>query len=260
MPPPPAFSSFGSSATIASVVSISAGDRRRVLQRDARDLGRVEDAHLDHVAVLAGRGVEAVVALAFDDLVDDHATARRRRCATIWRSGSSIARSTILMPASWSALSPLRSSTACTRAQQRDAAAGDDAFFDRRTRGVQRVFDARLLFLHLDFGRGADLDHRHAAGQLGHALLQLLPVVVAGRFLDLLADLLDARFDVGLFAGAVDDGRVFLADFDALGLAEVLQRRLLELQAELLRRSPCRRSGWRCLPASPCGDRRSPAP
>ena len=98
---------------------------------------------------------------------------------------------------------------------------------------MQRVFDARLLFLHLDFGRGADLDHRNAAGELGHALLQLFLVVVGGRFLDLLADVLDARFDRRLFAGAVDDRRVFLADFDALGAAEVLQRRVLELEAEL---------------------------
>ncbi len=39
------------------------------------------------------------------------------------------------------------------RADQRDAAAGDDAFLDRRTGRVQRVFDAGLLFLHLDLGR-----------------------------------------------------------------------------------------------------------
>ena len=101
------------------------------------------------------------------------------------------------MPASWSGLSPLIVAGGLAGTQQRDAAAGDDAFFDRRTRGVQRVFDAGLLFLHLDFGGGTDLDHGHAAGQLGHALLQLLAVVVAGGFLDLHADLLDARFDVG---------------------------------------------------------------
>jgi len=60
---------------------------------------------------------------------------------------------------------------------------------------VQRVFNAGFLLFHLDFGGGTDLDHRHAAGQLGHALLQLLTVVVAGGFFDLDADLLDARFD-----------------------------------------------------------------
>ena len=56
--------------------------------------------------------------------------------------------------------SPLASrasfSTAAMHAEQGHAAAGQDAFFDRRTRGVQGVFDAGLLLLHLGFGRGAD--------------------------------------------------------------------------------------------------------
>ena len=75
------------------------------------------------------------------------------------------------------------------RADQRDAAARNHALFDRRTRGVQRVFDAGLLLFHLDLGRSADLDHGDAAGELRNALLQLLLVVVGGGFLDLLADL-----------------------------------------------------------------------
>ena len=99
--------------------------------------------------------------------------------STIWRSGSSRARSTISMPASWSWLSPFRPLSVGARAQQRHTAAGDDAFLDRRAGRVQRVLDAGLLLLHLDLGRGADLDHRHAAGQLRQPLLQLLLVVVA---------------------------------------------------------------------------------
>jgi hypothetical protein len=61
---------------------------------------------------------------------------------------------------------------------------------------MQRVFDAGLLFLHLDFGSGTDLDHSHTAGELGNALLQLFLVVITGGFLDLLADRLDAALDV----------------------------------------------------------------
>ena len=82
------------------------------------------------------------------------------------------------------------------RAQQSDAAAGNDAFLDRRAGGVQSVLDAGLLFLHLGLGRGADLDDRHAAGQLRQPLLQLLAVVVRGGLVDLGAELLDAAFDV----------------------------------------------------------------
>ena len=100
---------------------------------------------------------------------------------------------------------------------------------------MQRVFDARLLFLHLDFGCCAYLDHRHASGELRHAFLQLFLVVVGGRFLDLCADLLHPRFDRRLFARAIDDRGVFLGDFDALGTAQVLEGRVLELQAQLFR-------------------------
>ena len=42
------------------------------------------------------------------------------------------------------------------------------------------------------------------------------------------------RLDVGLLAGAVDDRGVVLVDGDALGAAEVLERDVLELEAELL--------------------------
>src|SRR5690606_13865968 len=119
-------------------------------------------------------------------------------------------------------------------AQQRDAATRDHALFHRRTRGVQGVFNARLLFLHLDLGRGTDLDHRNAAGQLGHALLQLLAVVVRGGLLDLRLDLLDARLDGGGVAGAVDDGGVLLGDLHLLGTAEVIDGGLVELQADFL--------------------------
>src|SRR5207249_3704169 len=45
------------------------GDRSRVLQRRARDLGRIDYAHLYEIAVGFSLGIEAEVALAFGDLV-----------------------------------------------------------------------------------------------------------------------------------------------------------------------------------------------
>ena len=77
----------------------------------------------------------------------------------------------------------------------------------------------------------AHLDHGNTAGQLGHALLHLFAVVVAGRFFDLHADLLHASFDVSS-AGAVDDGGVFFAHFNALILAQVSQGDLVQSQAD----------------------------
>src|SRR5690606_6318546 len=70
------------------------------------------------------------------------------------------------------------------RTDQRNAAARDHAFLDGRTSGMQRVFDAGLLLLHLDLGRSTDLDHGDAAGELRNALLQLLLVVVARGVFD----------------------------------------------------------------------------
>src|SRR6185503_578253 len=100
---------------------------------------------------------------------------------------------------------------------------------------VQRVLDAGLLLLHLDLGGGAHLDDRNPAGQLRHALLQLLLVVVAGRLVDLDADLLDPALDLLLVARAVDDGGVLLGGLDLLRAAEILQGRVLELEAKLFR-------------------------
>ena len=125
-------------------------------------------------------------------------------------------------------------SSALPRAQQRDAAARDDALFDGRLGGVHGVLDARLLLLHLGLGRRTDLDDRDAAHQLGQPLLQLLAVVVGGRVLDLRANLLHAALDGRRRAAALDDRGVVLVDGDLLGLAEIVELDALELDAEVL--------------------------
>ena len=183
--------------------------------------------------------------------------ARPPALMTIWRSGSSSARRRMLIPTSWSSLSPL-SFRAPFGPHQRDTTARDDAFFDGCTRGVQRVFDARLLLLHLDLGGRANLDHGNTAGQLGHALLQLLAIVVRGGLFDLALNLLDARLDVAGLAGTVDDGGVFLGDLDLLGLAQVARAWPSPGSDPLPRRSPGRPSAM----AMSCSMalRRSPKP
>ena len=103
------------------------------------------------------------------------------------------------------------------RAEECDTAAGDDAFFGRRTGGVQGVVDQVLAFLHFGFGGRAGLHDGHAAGELGQAFLELFAVVIAGGLFDLHADLLDAGFDFLLLAAAFDDQGVVLVDDDALG-------------------------------------------
>ncbi len=195
MPPPPppiGLSSLGSSATIASVVSIR-------LATEAAFCSAKRVTLVGSTTPIATRSPYSPVAalkpklpLHLDHLVDDH----RRLVARVLddlthrlleRAQHDLDAGFLVRVVALQVLQ-VGAST-----QVGDPAACNDAFLDGGTRGVQRVFDASLLFLHLDFGRGADLDHRNAAGELGHALLQLFLVVVRGRLVDLHANVLHAR-------------------------------------------------------------------
>ena len=114
------------------------------------------------------------------------------------------------------------------------ATAGKDAFLDRRTAGVQGVFDAGFLLFHFHFGGRANIDLGHTAGQLGQTFLELLAVVVAAGGFNLGFDLLDATLDVLGLAGPFNEGGGVLLDADLLGLAQVFDFQLLEVNAELV--------------------------
>ena len=117
--------------------------------------------------------------------------------------------------------------------EQGDATTGDHTLLDGRLGRGDGVLDAVLLLLELHLGGRADLDHGHAAGQLGQALLELLPVVVGVGVLDLGLDLVDPALDVGLVAGTLDDGRLVLGDDDLAGPAQQVEGDVLELEADL---------------------------
>src|SRR5580658_10563525 len=208
------------------------GDRGRVLEGRARDLGRVDDARLDEVLVLVGRDVVAEVALAGEDLADDNraldARVRAEHPDRVLDGPAHDLGADLLVALEAEGVDGLR------RAEERDAAAGDDALLDGRTGRMECVLNTCLLLLHLDLRGGADIDDGDAAGQLGEALLELLAVVVGGGLLDLPADLLHAALDVGALAAALHDRRVLLVDDDPLGAAEVADGDVLKLDAEVL--------------------------
>src|SRR6266508_3719163 len=173
-----------------------ARDRGRTLQRRAHDLGRVDDALGDEIAVLARLGVIAVgVAVLLQDLADhDRAVLAGIDGDLACRPGNRLAHDLdagllVVVVGAY----PLQG---LARAQQRHAAARQDAFLDRGAGRMHRVIDAVLALLDLDLGGAADADHRDAAGELGEPFLQLLTVVVRGGLLDLRLDLGDAALDL----------------------------------------------------------------
>src|SRR5664280_299431 len=209
------------------------GDRRGVLQRRAGDLGRVNDAGLDHVDVLAGGRIQAVPGLEVAHLLDHDATFEAGVHRDLLERGlqrqPNDVRAGRLVPDELKLLE-----RGDRGVQQGDATAGDDALFDGRLRVRNGVLDPVLLLLELDLGGRADLDDGHAAGQLGEPLLQLLAVVVGIRLLDLGADLVDPTGDLVGVTRTLDDGRLVLGDDDLASPAEQVERRVVELEPDLL--------------------------
>src|SRR5215469_1501711 len=210
-----------------------ARDGRCVLQRQTGDLGRVNNAHLHHVAVFAGVRIEAeVFLLGFADLADHHSAFGTGVVSDL--AGWLFERALHDACANGFVIVELELLNCVEAADEGCAAAGDDAFLNGCASGVHGVLDASFLFLQLGLGSRANLDDGNAANELGKALLELLLVVVGGGVFDLLADLLDAAFDFGRLAGALDNGRVVLVNGDLLGAAEVFDLHILELDAEIL--------------------------
>ena len=143
--------------------------------------------------------------------------------AAIRRVGSSSALRTISTPIA-SSPSSLQLLERGEHVEIGDAAAGHDPLLDRGARGVERVLHAVLALLERGLGGRAHLDHRHAAGQLGQALLELLAVIGGVGLLDLALDLREPALDGLRRALALDDGRVVLGHDHLLGAAEHLER------------------------------------
>ena len=94
-----------------------------------------------------------------------------------------------------------------------------------------------LDLLELGLGSGTDLNHGHAAGELGQALLELLTVELGLGVLHLALDGGHAVGDGLLGASTVDDGGVVLGDGHALGGTEHVGGDVGDLDAELVERS-----------------------
>src|SRR6266704_3587586 len=209
-------------------------DGRGVLQRRARDFGRVDDAGRDQILVLVGLSVVAEVELGrflhlpYDDRALGPRVLHDDPDRLLERAADDLDARLLVLIGAPDFLEGLPAP------QQRDAAARHNALLDRGTGRVQRVLDPGLLLLHFGLGGCAHIDHRNAARQLREPLLQLLLVVIRCGLLDRRADLADAALDVGLLALATDQGRVLLIHHDTLDVAEIVEPGVLELEAQLL--------------------------
>src|SRR5256885_1439874 len=209
------------------------GDGGRVLQSGTRDHGRIDHAGGDEIDDVASVGVEAVALLGLAHVVDDDGAleARVERELTqrlLQRAEDDLAAGAlVLVLESVDVDGP-------GGLEQSHAAARHDALLEGRAGGLERVLDAVLLLLHLGLGGSANLHDRHAAGQLGQPLLQLLAVEVRVGVLDLGLDLVDATLDRVRLACAVDDRGVVLRDHDATSATELVDLGVLELEAHLL--------------------------
>ena len=112
--------------------------------------------------------------------------------------------------------------------QQGAAAAGNDALLDSGTGGIQGIFDPQFAVFQFRFRRCTDLDHGHAAGQLGDPLLKFFAVVIGFGGLQLTSDRTNALAHRLAMVVGGDNRGVLLADGDAARFAEILEGHFVE--------------------------------
>src|SRR5205085_1106090 len=184
------------------------------------DLGRVDHASLHEVFILFGLSIEAERRIvAVDQLASNDGSVMTRVLGNLPKRRLKRLPDDV-DPASLVVVLTLQALKSLGGIKQSCSTARHDAFLNRGAGRVERVVDAVLALLYLDFGRTADLDHRNAAGELRQPLLQLFTVIIRRGRVDLLADCANSALDVLSGSVAVHDRRIVLVDRDALGLTE----------------------------------------
>ena len=207
------------------------GDGGSVLQSGTCHFLRVDDTLFKHIDVFACSRIEALVALLGKNFLDDDTAFVTAVCGDRAEGFFNCAADDVcadcFVACEFDVVESDRSS------EESDTASGDDTFFDCGACCMQGIFNACFLLFHFRLGGCADVDDGYAAREFRKAFLKFFTVVVGGCLLDLLADLVDASEDRGLFAGAFDDRGVFLADCDSLGIAELLDLDGIKIDAEV---------------------------
>src|SRR6266699_1670563 len=207
-----------------------------ILQGRARYLCRVDDTALDHILVLVGEHVVAVVLVLVLFLGAAHTFGDHRAVASAvdcklaqWLLQGAAQDSHTRRGVSFEMQAIQRFDSI----QQGHATAGYHTLFDACASSGKRILNTRLTVFQFNLGASADLNKRYAAGQLRQALLELLTIIVAGRLFDLRLDLADASLDFCRLTLAFDNGRIILVGDDEAGRSEVGKRRVVKPAAHL---------------------------
>mmetsp|Transcript_61786 Transcript_61786/g.163792 ORF Transcript_61786/g.163792 Transcript_61786/m.163792 type:complete len:642 (+) Transcript_61786:81-2006(+) len=212
------------------------GDGARVEHRLLCDRRRVDDAHLQEVAVRVGRRVPAVAKIFVADALEDDGTLGARVGGDLDYGRLDGAVEDVDGEA-LVIIGHLRHHLVlgAQHVDEGGAAPRHDALCHRRLDRVERVLVAQLLVLELRLRRGAHLDPADRSSQLGDALLGLLLVELGVAVLKLGANLLDALGDGVVVLAGGDHGAALLGHGDARRRPQHLRRDRLEREPELLR-------------------------
>ena len=178
-------SCFGISVITACVVSSIPATEPGVLQSGTGHLRRVDNPPRHQIRVIAPVGVKPVIVLAVAHIFHHHLALVPRV------AGNGVQRflqRALHQPDAQGYVARHPPQQVVQRRlgpQQANPAAGNDALLNRRPRGRQRILGAALALVQLRLRSRAHLDHRHPAGQIRQPFLQLLPVVIRGRVLNL---------------------------------------------------------------------------
>lgn len=155
------FSGSGFSTIVASVVNRSAATDAAFSSATRATLCRINDACFEEVFVLLAVCVEPECAGTFLDLVGHYRSIQARigndLADGFFDRTADDSDTHVLIGVFTLEVLQRRQAT-----QVRDTTTGHDAFFDSSTRCMECIFDARFLFLHLDFRCCTDLEHRNA--------------------------------------------------------------------------------------------------
>src|SRR5579875_2452881 len=213
------------------------GDAGGVLQGGARHLRRVGDTGLEHILIAIGEDIVADMLIVLLLLRAAHAIDHHR--AILTAVGGQLAQR-LLQGAAQNRYTgrgiagQMQVIQSLGRVQQGHATAGHHTLFNTGAGRGERILNAGLAILQLNFGTSTDLDQRYATGQFRQTLLQLLTVIVAGGLFNLSLDLTDACLNVGGITTALDNGGIFLVRNDRASGAEVGQGRAIQAAAHLL--------------------------